>query len=343
MSAHPVVEAVAKVESELATFWSAPDEKSGSVKVRAATLNYALATGMGELESAFSVCDALTDTHAGRAFVLGVSGRLAPWDADVSVHAECRIDTSVPICYDRVTVAFGAMAVERAPSVIRSLALPEVPLIVESGAGAPASLLDLVAPMADRLIVDSAALSPARIEALIRKTGGAVGDRAFVRTFSWRELVARFFDAVPEALHGIRRVTIGRTPGSKQEPAALYIGWLASRLGWILRSRECAHDRDNKAIQIAVADETRDGLGPGFLCSVKMEAELGGEPLILECSRTSTPSVARWTISGARTAEHEHRLGYRDECWVLVKAIDATEGDAVYRQAVLAAAQWSAL
>lgn len=343
MSVYPVVEAVAKVEAELAAFWSAPDEKTGVVKVRASTLNYVLAVGLDDLEAAFSVCDSLTETHAGRAFVLRMNGRLAPWDAEALVHAECRIDTSVPICYDRITVTFGAMAAERAPSVIKALAMPEVPLIVESGTGASGILVDSLAPLADRVIVDSAVLSPSRIETLIRKSAGTVGDRAFVRSFSWRELVARFFDAIPEALYSIRRVSVARTPGSKQEPASLYIGWLCSRLGWILHSRELARDRNGQTIEIGVVDDLRSDVEPGHLCAVKIEADLHGESVVFECARTSTPGNVRWSMQGARTALHEHRLGYRDESWVLLKAIDSTEGDAVYRQAVLAATQWSAL
>lgn len=343
MSVYPVVEAVAKVEAELASFWSSPDEKSGSGKVRASTLNYALAVGLGDLDAAFSVCDALTETHAGRAFVLRMNGRLAPWDAEALVHAECRIDTAVPICYDRITVSFGAMAAERAPSVVRALALPEVPLVVESGAGASAILIDALAPLADRLIVDSAVLSPARIETLVRKTRGAVGDRAFVRSFSWRELVARFFDAVPEALSSIRRVSISRTPTNKQDPAALYIGWLCSRLGWILHSRVQAQDRSGLPIEIALVDDARQDIDPGVLSALKIEAELAGDRVVMECARTDAPGMVRWSISGARTVLHEHRLGYRDETWVLMKAIDATESDGIYRQAVLAATEWSAL
>jgi hypothetical protein len=48
-------------------------------------------------------------------------------------------------------------------------------------------------------------------------------------------------------------------------------------------------------------------------------------------------------MRGARSASHEHRLGFRDESWVLVKAIDGVASDQVYREAVLAATEWSAL
>lgn len=343
MSTSPVEDAVARVEGELSAFWSAPDDASGHAKVRAATLNFVAAGSPSETESLRGACDALTDTHAGRAFVLRIDGRIPPWAASTEVHAECRIDGAVPICYDRIEIGFGAMAASRAASVVRSLALPEVPIVVESGPGAPHALVDNLAPIADRLIVDSAHTPVARIEELIRRAAGAVSDRAFVRTFSWRELVARFFDSAPGAIAGIRRIEVARTPGGKQDPAALFLGWMASRLGWVLSSRTAAKSSSGGPIEIAVTDDPREGVDPGSLSAVRIATELGGQGLLLECSRTESPGVVRWSMRGARSAEYEHRLGFRDETWVLVKAIDVVVSDRVYREAVLAATEWSAL
>jgi hypothetical protein len=71
-----------------------------------------------------------------------------------------------------------------------------------------------------------------------------------------------------------------------------------------------------------------------------MVSSLDGEPLTLCWARAQAPSVVRWTMSGARTSAHEHPVGHKDEAWVLVKALDSMEGDRVYRDAVLAAADW---
>jgi glucose-6-phosphate dehydrogenase assembly protein OpcA len=347
VSTSPVEQAVARIEAELGAFWTAPDDGTGHVKVRAATMNFAVIAAAAEIDELREACDALTETHAGRAFLFQMDGRIAPWEAATNVHAECRIDGAVPICYDRIELAFGAMASGRAASILRSLALAEVPIVVEAGPGAPGILVDALAPIADRLIVDSAHMSVARIEELVRRSGGPVADRAFVRMFSWRELTARFFDHALEALAGIRSVEITRTLGGKQEPAALFLGWLASRLGWVLSSRSSARlpgaASDAPSIAITLADDPRTDVEPGALTAVRISAEVGGERLECECARTDTPGVVRWSMRGARSAVHEHRLGFRDETWVLIKAIDATTGDRIYRDAVLAATEWSAL
>jgi glucose-6-phosphate dehydrogenase assembly protein OpcA len=349
VSTSPVEQAVARIEAELGAFWSAPDDGTGNLKVRAATMNFAAVAASSELDKLREACDALTETHAGRAFLFHMDGRIAPWEAATDVHAECRIDGAVPICYDRIELAFGAMASGRAASILRSLALPEVPIVVEAGPGAPGILVDALAPIADRLIVDSAHTPVARIEELVRRSGGPVADRAFVRMFSWRELTARFFDHAPDALAGIRSVEIARTLGGKQEPAALFLGWLASRLGWVLSSRSSARSlgaasgAPDRSIAITLADDPRTDVEPGALTAVRISAEVGRERLECECVRTDTPGVVRWSMRGARSAVHEHRLGFRDEGWVLIKAIDAMTADRVYRDAVLAATEWSAL
>lgn len=348
MTTLPVNEAVAGVEAELAAFWATPDVSGGeghgpAVKVRAATMTFVVVSSHADMERQREACFALSETHAGRSFLLALDGRIAPWEASSDVHAVCRVDGSVPVCYDRVEMIFGAMAAGRAASVVRALALPEVPLVLEAAAGAPSMLVDELAPICDRVIVDSAHMSLARVAELNLRAGGPVADRAWVRTFSWRELCARFFDEAPAATQSIRRVEILRTGGSKVDPAELFLGWLASRIGWSFTSRSSAKDTSGREVEIAAGDVQRTDLPPGVLVSVKISTELGGAPLELAVARTDGPGgrQVRWTMEGARSAAHEHPLGFRDEVWVLRKAIDSIEADKVYSEAVRAGVAWS--
>jgi glucose-6-phosphate dehydrogenase assembly protein OpcA len=156
-------------------------------------------------------------------------------------------------------------------------------------------------------------------------------------------MIARFFDDALGAIDEIRKVTIGRTPGGVTEPAAMLLGWLGARLGWAFDSRREARDRQGKTVAIVLQDEPVAELSPGELTDVWIETSFEGKPLLLACCRRreNTGQVC-WTRSGARTSAHEHALGRRGEEWVLVKAIDSTEGDRVYREALRMAADWSA-
>jgi glucose-6-phosphate dehydrogenase assembly protein OpcA len=345
-----VSEAVARAEAQLASFWSTPEGAGGggAAKVRASTLNYVIVCAPQDAEAYREAAEKLSETHGGRTLLLTMSGRMAAWDLVPEIHAVCRIDAGTPICYDRVDLTFGAVAASRAESVVRTLALPELPTVVEIGAGAPTPLVDALAGKFDRLIVDSAKTSPATLARILQHTSCRVADRAMIRTYAWRELTARFFDDAHGALDEVRRVEIERTPvsqaqtGGAQDPAALIFGWLASRLGWTFSSKGAARDAQGEAIDLVVADDERAGLGPGQLTAVRLRCALGGQSLDCSLERASTAAAVRWKMRGARNADREHALGHKDETWVAVKAIDSTEGDAVTRAALLSAAQWEA-
>nr|WP_240806991.1 6-phosphogluconolactonase [Polyangium spumosum] len=308
-------------------------------------MSFVYVAAPSELERARETTDALVDTHPGRSFVLSIDEALAPLDVRYDVRAACRLDGgTTPICQDWIELSFGETAGERAGSVVAALALAEVPVVVEIGRDAPYELWSSLVPRADRIIVDSAHTSATEIEEIGQKTAaGCVGDREFVRTYQWRELVARFFDDAPSALLSIREVTVGRTPGGVTEPAAMFLGWLGSRLGWTFPEKaDEARDRRGEAVRISLRDDPREGLPPGQITGIWIETSIEGEPLSLACVRDQdSPKQVAWTRRGARVSSHEHALGQRDEAWVLVKAIDAMEGDRVLEASVLLAAQWT--
>lgn len=359
MSAGPIAEVIGRVEAELGAFWSAPDETRGEpiAKTRASTMNLVAVGSRPEVERLKEQAEAIVETHAGRTLLITIDDRLAPLDVRADWSATCRRDGEVPICYDRVELSLGVAAAERVASVVSALTISDVAVIVELAPGAPNVLADALAPICDRLVFDSAETSITRIAEIARGTRAPLADRAFVRTFSFRELVARFFDDIPEACWSIRRVEITRSAGSKPDPAALFLGWMGSRLGWTFEAREAApaggapavrgraRARDGAPIEIALLDGPEaDKAERRRIDAVRISTSLGGAPLELACARVeSAPGTVRWTMAGARSAEHLHPLGYRDETWVLTKTIDALEGDRLLREAVIAAAAWSAL
>ncbi|XXX71698.1 glucose-6-phosphate dehydrogenase assembly protein OpcA [Sorangium sp. So ce134] len=357
MSAGRIGEVIKRVESELARFWASPDESrpEPAPKTRASTMNFVAVGSRAEVERLKEQAEELAETHAGRTLLITLDDRLDPLCVQADWSATCRRAGEVPICYDRVELTFGVAAAERVASVVSALTISDVAVIVELAPGAPNVLGDALAPICDRLVFDSAETSIERIAEVARGTKAPLADRAFVRTFSFRELVARFFDDMPEACRAIRRVEIARSAGAKPDPAALLLGWMGSRLGWTFESRAeqpggagvtgRARAADGAPIEIALVDgPPAEEQGRRRIDGVRLFTSLRGEPLALGCVRLDkAPATARWTMEGARSAEHLHPLGYRDETWVLTKTIDSLEGDRLLREAVLAAAAWSAL
>lgn len=336
-------EAVAKVEADLSAFWSAAAAAQPETCARAATMNFVAVSAPAEVDGIRGAIEDLAHTRAGRAFLLTVDARLAPWEVESDVGAVCHKEGDTVVCYDRIELFFGAMAAVRAASVVSALSLSEVPTIVEIGRGAPGSLSDALVRIADRVIVDSAHTTATRIAELAGKTRAPLADRAFVRTFSWREFVARFFDDAPGAEKTIGRVEIERAPSDRGDPAALLLGWLASRLGWRFEGAARAVDEEGVPVEILVSAPAAREVPAGELAAVRITAAIDGRPLFCEVSRKDGERVVRWSMSGTRPSRHEHPLGFRDEGWVLRKAIDSAEADRVYRASVLAAAAWEAL
>jgi glucose-6-phosphate dehydrogenase assembly protein OpcA len=331
-------ESVAKIEVELAEFWSTTTDDTGEFKARAATMNFVAASSADDVSRLRTAIDLLAETRAGRVFLIRVDDRLLPWQLDSDVGAVCHREGEGVVCYDRIELVLGALAASRVASVVRALTLHEVPTIVEVGKDAPTLLVEPLVAIADRVIVDSAHTRFSRIAELTRRASVPFADRAWVRTFLWRELTARFFDEMPEALPALHRIEVGRAKDQPWDPALLLVGWLVSRLGYRIESAAEAVDSRGQRITIALTDENVSGLGPGEIASVRILTELSGRPLELATERNPSARSVRWSVSGARTDVHEHALSQRDENWVLSKAIDATEGDAVYRDAVRAAA-----
>ncbi len=337
-----VSEAVSRVEAELNAFWSAASQGS-EPKARASTMNFVVVGAPTEKDALRDEIETLSATRAGRAFLMTIDAHLPPWDVDSDVSAVCHKEGESVVCYDRIELDFGAMAAQRAASVVGALVLSEVPTILEAGAGAPVSLVEALMSRADRLIVDSADLGVRKVSELGRKTTAPIADRAFVRTFSWRDMVARFFDDAVMATRAVTRIRIARTSGWKQDPAALLLGWLASRLGMKIESKESAINANGDKVTIElVSEDPKEPLGPGEITGIHLSTWIDGVALELSCSRMDEDlHTVCWKREGARVGAHHHALGFREESWVLLKCIDATEGDGIYREAVLAAADWS--
>jgi hypothetical protein len=337
-----VSEAVAKVDAQLSAAWAATTDAMGTMTARAATMNFVAVCAPVEAPFVRASIEDLAQTRAGRAFLMTVSPSLAPWEVESDVNSVCHKQGDTVICYDRIELTFGAMAAPRAASVLAALTLSEVPTLVELGKGAPTSLADGLPRAATRVIVDSAHTSVTRIAEIAGKTSAPLADRAWVRTFTWRELTARFFDEAPGAERAIGRVEIERTTSAVCDPAALVLGWIASRLGWRLETGSRALDAKGLPVEIMVRPAA-GSLPAGELAAIRIVAAAEGRPLFCSAERLGSERVLRYRIAGPRAYTHDVPLGHRDENWVLTKAIDSVEGDAVYRASVIAAASWAKL
>jgi glucose-6-phosphate dehydrogenase assembly protein OpcA len=234
-SLHAVTRELAEMR---ATLLRAGDD-TRSVRLSVFTLIAACAD-RESAEQAADVIQRMAVNHPTRAIVLvadpGASTRI---EADLSLS--CSTAPGDQVCVELIRLVVGGEGALHLRSVVSPLLLADVPVHLWL-AGAP-PLTQALSPdaleLCERLIVDSDAYpDPAATLAALAGTVArhrpmpAVGDLAWTRVRSWRELVGRAFD-VPELrgfAQGIEEVEVRCASSPPSAQARLFAGWLTSRL-----------------------------------------------------------------------------------------------------------------
>lgn len=342
-----VSDALGRVESELAAIWQpAPGEPP---KVRASTMNLVVLAGSEVPADVVDRIDALGTTHPARALLVAVGPRLAPWALEPDVSAICRKDPGGEVvCSERVRLVLGAVTAKRAASILSALSISELPTVVLPLASAQPLLTEQLVATADRWVLDTRSTPLARVAQIAASARGYVADLGWAESFPWRDLTARFFDeaALLPLLASIERVEVlhaARDGGTTPSDVRLYLGWLASRLGWRLGGPDRAHAA-GRDVLLAIRAEKASPHGAGAILAVAIEGAIDGRRARVSVARAPGAGGFAWKIE--REAEppmsHTFRLTLRDELWLLTRCIDASEPDRVLRGAIAAAAELDA-
>ncbi|MDY7014350.1 MAG: glucose-6-phosphate dehydrogenase assembly protein OpcA [Cyanobacteriota bacterium] len=194
------------------------------------------------------------------------------------------------VCCEYITLKGTAAALERVGGIISALLIPGLPKFIwwKATPAPEHPLFQRLIQNCDSLIVDSSGFNQPEAELraigdFINK-GTAIADLNWRRIAAWQELAAEAYDP-PERRSGIRevdRVTVDYEKGNPAQ-AFMYLGWLASRLGWTpvdYEREEGDYDirriklvgRENQAIEAELAGIPTADWGdiPGDLMSLKL-------------------------------------------------------------------------
>jgi glucose-6-phosphate dehydrogenase assembly protein OpcA len=271
--------------SEAAPSHSVRPPRPGAV-TRASALNLVVPCSEHAVDEARAVVAELVSTHPAR--VLLLVSELAgdrrpgaePAPLTASVSAFCHRLRTEPrqICCELITLRARGPAEEHLADTVLALLAPDLPVAIwwaggllapgqapgadqnggEGTGGAlhrsTSSLLERLAPLMDRWIVDTASPHDAaalrQMAAQFAPRGGerplasTVHDLAWMRLLPWRELTAQFFDPrafrarLPE-LDLLEVATSASAPSDAE--GLLWVAWLVERLGW--QSSAPAHAR----------------------------------------------------------------------------------------------------
>ncbi len=249
----PLTVAPNAIERGLTELWQRAEEHlrgdPRSTLIRSCTLNFAVVLARPDLlPQTADTAAAVSVRHPCRMFLLSAEPQAEtnPLHATVSVWCHLPAPGAPPVCCEQVTVVARGDAVRGLRSLLLGLLVADVPLVVWwRHVSLDLPLSEELAAAADRLIVDSAELSMpyAALARLAVRPGQrplALTDLAWNRLTCWRELTAQFFDA-PESrrhLERLDRVTLDMGGAERGAEGLLWLGWLASRLGWTATSAQ---------------------------------------------------------------------------------------------------------
>jgi glucose-6-phosphate dehydrogenase assembly protein OpcA len=249
---------------------------------------------------ALATVEDLTNQHPSRAIVLVTEperqGALV--DAHVAIHSEGS-GPSVAYGEEIVIEALGDAA-RHVPGVVLPLMVSGLPAFLWWLGEPPwgSALIETLVDGCDRLIVDSCDATDvdrtliATADLVRRKHERcALSDFNWTRQRPWHELTAQFFDApdLRPYLAGIDHVTVEYAAGDEDAPtnsaqAYLYVGWLASRLGWALPSahrhvfgpsrQHTLHDGNGRPVLVEV--NARFGVHTSSWCEIDQPAQRAG-------------------------------------------------------------------
>lgn len=216
------------------------------VEARAYTGNIVALTTGQHLARVLGALDTLGGRHAGRQIV-GVT------DGDETVHLNVSLEPHRGLYVERLILNANEEQLQGAIlPLLRPATMNHVWWATDEQPGGV--LLAELAELADQVIADTLRLD------IPAEGRYALADLGWARASGWREATAQLFDA-PEAtarLTSLTSVTVSYA-GTKDRPAKLFAGWLASRLGWSDLSR------------VTFTSDTSSPRDPSDLCGVTLE------------------------------------------------------------------------
>ena len=363
---------VAGIDAALLTIWSdlARQGPADPTTILARTRVLTLVVVASRPETAERAMDAvlkLAGRHPSRSLVLAFGDPDGPAAIDARVQAHCHpFGGSSEVCTEQIFLKISGEACQHPDAIATPLLVHDLPVALWWTDDPPIggrTFTDLVA-LADRLVIDSGLFRDdgrARLVGLAAhaQEGLEIYDIGWMRLEPWRTLLAGLFDdpALGPFLGGIGRVRVTvAQPGSvvRISRAALYLGWLAARLGWradgpaLLGSpseatQQCILTRRGRRIDVEVAAEAvpeqRRFRAPGALMRVELEATAGRHRATISLVRQDDHLYAEAEVDGELRARRTAMIEPFEDAPYLADALEAPGEDPIFAAALPLAAR----
>ena len=256
--------------------------------------------------------------HPSRTIICAVDPAQTTLDAWTTMLVQ-DVTSGLTLCHEQIELTVGPKHLPYLNTICDPLVVPDIPTVVWSPHGYPEAVDSLV-KIAQVVLTDSVEAADERdaiSRAIELKDDGAyVVDLAWLRSTPWRERLASTFDPpkARPALREIESVAVRHHPTSAV-PALLYVGWLASRLGWEPSALASHNGTYHGKLHTRRHDITVDfeavpsmsvpglaGVTIGTASGLELSLDRGPGGLTLR-RRRRNGSEQQWTVMGASRGE----------------------------------------
>jgi glucose-6-phosphate dehydrogenase assembly protein OpcA len=308
-------------------------------------LNLVVVTDEDSAEGVTRSVSNIAGRYPSRAIVLISDPEEEEANLDFQLSAFCSVrgGGGAQVCAEQITIHAEGPPAEHLESLAGPLLISDLPVFLwYPGPFSPSSPeFAGMADLADRVIVDSAAAGD---RACLREIAGlledpeapAIGDLQWVMLSPWRALVAELFSPPERAgeLDKIRRVEVLHTPTGECR-ALLFVGWLASKLGW--RTEDVTRLEEGREVRFAApSGEVVVELSPNSPDARFRRVRLYSDEYSFQVSRHRDLSDARTTVmrDDELLGELTVRLGGFDLGVLLGEELQYRGRDEVYEGAL---------
>jgi glucose-6-phosphate dehydrogenase assembly protein OpcA len=319
--------------------------EDGTLGLRASVLNLIVVTDEDSAEDVTRSVSNIAGRYPSRAIVLISDPEEGETNLEFQLSAFCSVrgGGGAQVCAEQITIHAEGPPAEHLESLAGPLLISDLPVFLwYPGPFSPSSPeFAGMADLADRVIVDSAAAGD---RACLREIAGlledpeapAIGDLQWVMLSPWRALVAELFSPPERAgeLDKIRRVEVLYTPTGECR-ALLFVGWLASKLGW--RTEDVTRLEEGREVRFAApSGEVVVELSPNSPDARFRRVRLYSDEYSFQVSRHRDLSDARTTVmrDDELLGELTVRLGGFDLGVLLGEELQYRGRDEVYEGAL---------
>jgi glucose-6-phosphate dehydrogenase assembly protein OpcA len=334
---------VAQIERELGKLRMNED---GTLGLRASVLNLIVVTDENSADTVTRSVSNIAGRYPSRAILLISDPEEGETNLEFQLSAFCSVrgGGGAQVCAEQVTIHAEGPPAEHLESLAGPLLISDLPVFLwYPGPFSPSSPeFAGMADLADRIIIDSAAANDCEIslrelaELLEREETPAIGDLQWVQLSPWRSLVAELFGSSGRAgeLERLRGIEILHAPDGECR-ALLFVGWLASTLGWSLK--EASHTDDDRTVRFAgTSGEVTVEMSPASPDAPFRQVRLYSDDCGFEVARSRDLSEARTTVTkdGELLAERTVHLGTFDLGVLLGEELEYRGRDDSYEAAL---------